>query len=281
MKNLLVPTDLSQSSMSALKYASEIAAIEKPNIHLIHISFMPSFYINSFDNYKFYDKDLRDAIDRIKSVSELKLKEFIQESSVESANIVSEVILGYSVHDEIINYSKKIKPGIIVMGSHSERKGSVFNIGSNTERIIRTTEIPVLVVRKNAENKKIRKVVYASEFDKNSDKVYSFLDTFLKPYKPEIHLLYINTKANFRESDDILQLINNFKNNFEGNFNPIIRAATNIDEGIVKYADSVDADLIALGVKRRSALSLYLTDRITEGVINSTNIPVLAIDNPK
>lgn len=281
MKNLLVPTDLSQTSMNALKYASGIAAAKESNIYLIHVSFMPSFYINSFDNYNLYDKKLRDAIERIKSVSETKLEEFIQESSVESANIVSEVILGYSVRDEIINYAGKIKPGIIIMGSNSGRVGSVFNIGSSTERIIRTTEIPVLVIRKNNEIKKINKVVFASEFDKNSLKVYSSLDAFLKPYNPEIHLLFINTKANFREYDNIMQEINNFKDNAGGNFIPVIRAAANINEGIVKYADSIDADLIALGVKRKSALSLYLADRITEGVINMTDIPVLAIDNPK
>lgn len=281
MKNILVPTDLSKTSSLALKYAVDIARKNNANIHLLHVSFLPSFYVNSLDNYSLHSKELRNAIDRIKSITESKLKEFIKFSSVDSTNILSGVKMGYSVHDEILSYAEKLNPGLIIVGDHSERKGSLFKIGSNTERIIRTTQIPVLVVTKKTKIKRIKKVVFASDFEKNSVLVYSFLNKFIQPYNPEIHLLFINTKSNFKEYDDVKSKINIFKKKYAGKFKFVIRAAKNVDEGIIKYADSVNADLIALGVKRRTKLSLYMTDRITESVISTATIPVLAIDNPK
>ena len=128
---------------------------------------------------------------------------------------------------------------------------------------------------------KIKKIIFASDFEYDARKVYPFLHSLVKEFNPEIHLLFINTKTNFREYEEIRLQIVRFKKLFPGNFKMVVRASKNIDEGIVKYANNIKADLIALGVKRRKGLSLYLTDRITEGVISTSKIPVLAIDNPK
>lgn len=281
MKKILVPTDFSQTSLNALKYAVELAKINNAKLFIINVSFIPNFYVNDFLNYSFYETDMKSAIESIKKISMTKLDELLKYSFLESIDVISEVLLGYSIYFEIINYAKKIKPDIIIMGSHSGKKGSLFNIGSNTERVIRTTEIPVIVVKKQMTPGKIKKIIFASDFEYDARKVYPFLHSLVKEFNPEIHLLFINTKTNFREYEEIRLQIVRFKKLFPGNFKMVVRASKNIDEGIVKYANNIKADLIALGVKRRKGLSLYLTDRITEGVISTSKIPVLAIDNPK
>lgn len=281
MKKILITTDFSQTSLNALKYAAELAKKNNSKLFLLNISFLPTFYVNSIDNYSFYKNDLENAVKRIKSISKKEIDALLKLPYLKTIDIESEVLVGYSIYYEIINYAKKIKPDVIIMGSHSGKKGSLFNIGSNTERVIRTTEIPVIVVNKQSSPGKIKKVVFASDFEKDARKVYPFLHSLVKECNPEIHLLYINTKTNFREYDDIKLQIIRFKKLFPGNFKMLVRASKHIDEGIVKYANSINADLIALGVKRRKGISLYLTDRITEGVIHKSRIPVLAIDNPK
>jgi nucleotide-binding universal stress UspA family protein len=281
MKKILVPTDFSQTSLNALKYAAGLAKKNNSKLHLLNISFLPTFYADGLNNYSFYRNDLENAVKRIKSISKSEIDVLLKLPFLEKIEIESEVLVGYSIYYEIINYAKKIKPDIIIMGSHSGKKGSLFKIGSNTERVIRTTEIPVIVVKKQSSPSKIKKIVFASDFEKDARKVYPFLHSLVREYNPEIHLLYINTKTNFREYEDIKLQIIRFKKLFPGNFKMLVRAAKHIDEGIVKYSNSINADLIALGVKRRKGLSLYLTDRITEGVIDKSKIPVLAIDNPK
>jgi nucleotide-binding universal stress UspA family protein len=281
IKKILVPTDFSQTSLNALNYAAELAKENNAKIYLLHISFMPTFYINDLNNYSYYEADLHKAIAKVKAISESNLKALTNFSILKSVELITEVKLGYSIYSDILSYADKVKPDIIIMGSNSNKKVSFFNIGSNTERVIRTTDIPVLVVKKQMNPKKIRKIVFASNFENNAKRVFPFLLNLYKLYNPEIHLLYINTKSNFREYDDIKVQILRFKKLFPCNFKISVRAAVNIDDGIVKYANSIGADIIALGVKRRKALSLYLTDRITEGVISKTKTPVLAIDNPK
>ncbi|MBK6506546.1 MAG: universal stress protein [Ignavibacteria bacterium] len=59
-----------------------------------------------------------------------------------------------------------------------------------------------------------------------------------------------------------------------------MRAGKSVEESIVRYANSIDADLISIGIKRKKKLSLYFTDRVTESVISLSDIPVLAVNNP-
>jgi len=281
MKRILVPVDFSNNSIAALKYATELAVVNDAQIYVLHVTFMPTFYSNELTNYSYFDKGLQSSIERIKNISISKLDEFTKTYIPESKDIIKKVTLGYSIYIEIINFANKIKADLIIMGTHSAAKGTLSKIGSNTERVIRSSEIPVIAHKKKISAKKIKKVVFASDFEKDARNVYPFLNIFIKPYNSEVHLLYINTKSNFREYDEIKAQILRFKKHFYGDFKMIVRASKNIDEGIIRYANSIKADLIALGVKRRKGLSLYLTDRITEGVISKTEIPVLSIDNPQ
>lgn len=281
MKNILVPTDFTENSLYPLKYAADLAKIHKATIYILHITTMPSYYKSDFSNYSAQDKDLNNGVSRIKNSSMMKLNELKSNPILENIEITCVVRLGYNIYNEIYNYAEELKPDIIIMGSHTTEKPSKFKIGSNTERVIRYTEIPVLVVTKETSPLKMKKIVFASKFEKDALKVYPFVETFIKEFNPQVHLLFINTKSNFREYEDIRNQVTKFKKEFPGEFKIIVRASKNIDEGIVKYAKGIKANMIALGVKRKKGLSLILTDRITEGVVNLSDIPVLAIDNPK
>ena len=70
---------------------------------------MPTFYINDLMNYSFYETDMKSAIESIKKISMTKLDELLKYSFLESIDVISEVLLGYSIYFEIINYAKKDK----------------------------------------------------------------------------------------------------------------------------------------------------------------------------
>tara|TARA_B100001063_G_C16246510_1_gene303244 strand:- start:73 stop:336 length:264 start_codon:yes stop_codon:yes gene_type:complete len=71
-------------------------------------------------------------------------------------------------------------------------------IGSNTEKVVRTFDIPVIVVKRNSEKFKLKDLVYASDFqDKNKESFRKFLD-FTKMFKSKVHLLKVNTMNSFR-----------------------------------------------------------------------------------
>ena len=50
-------------------------------------------------------------------------------------------------HTAIINNARKVKADLIVMASHGRRAVSALLLGSETQKVLSLTKIPVLVVR--------------------------------------------------------------------------------------------------------------------------------------
>jgi|GEM_PF-6265105 len=278
IKKILVPVDLSGNSESAMLYASELAGATGAKIYLFHVSMYPDFYVTELDDYKRFDRELKSAVKRIQDASVSFLQGMRKRFFSESSKVICKIILAKNIYSEILEYADELKPDYIILGS-GEQSGKI-KIGSNTERILRLTHIPVLVVKKPAKASKINKAVFASDFYEDSVNVFPQVLEFLRETYASVRLLYVNTKSGFEEYETVKARMENFKKNFSADFSMVIRAGKNVEASIVRYADSINADLIAMGMKRKKGLTLYFTDKITESVISLSDIPVLAVNNP-
>jgi len=277
MKKILVPVDLSGNSESAILYASKLANTTCAKIYLFHTAIFPDFYVTELDDYSLYDKELKSAVKRIQDASLLFLQEMRKRYFNGTSKVICKVIFAKNIYNEILDYAEELQPDFIIMGGGE--KSDKIKIGANTERVLRLTDLPLFVVKKNAKASKIKKVVFASDFFDDAVKVFSHVNEILKDSNASIRLLYVNTKSRFEEYETIKSRIEIFKKNFSADFNVVIRAGKSIESSIVKYANSISADLIAMGIKRKKGLSLYFTDRITESVIGLSDTPVLAVNN--
>jgi nucleotide-binding universal stress UspA family protein len=277
MKKILVPVDLSGNSESAVMYAAGIAGLTGAKIYLFHTALLPDFYVSELDDYSVFDRQFKTVVKRIHEASLTRLQEMRKKYFDVNANVICKVILAKNIYNEILDYTETLQPDYLIMGEGDSK--DKIRIGANTERVLRLTDIPVIVVKKPAAVK-IKKVVFASDFKKDSVGVFKNIIGYLDGHNASVRLLYINTKSKFEEYDEVKSRIETFKKNFSCDFSIVIRAGRNIENSIVRYANSINADLISMGIKRKKRVPLYFTDRITEGVINLSGIPVLAINNP-
>ena len=98
------------------------------------------------------------------------------------------------------------------MGSNGAHGISKILIGSNAERVSRFSEIPVLII--NQKISKIKTVIFASDFEKESYNVFPFVKNFAEIFNADIHLLKVNIYTHYNKSDD-LNLLKKFnKKNF-------------------------------------------------------------------
>lgn len=283
INSIIVPVDFSQASIEAVRYAAFLGNKYNSKIHLINI--IPGL------NYFFAYPDAGITSAQVLSshqnmVSELMRNNKVRLSYIESTDylkfvqVKSTVIAGSNIYSDIISFAEDKNADLIVMGSNGSSSLKKTFIGSKTERIMRLTSIPVIVIRGRHGQNKIHKIVFASRFERDCYKVYPALNNLVKDFNPVIHLLRINTKNEFKSFDELKDGINKFSKRFQGNFVPHVRASYEIDEGITRFARSVKADLIAIGLKRKKGASRILGSRTAEGVCRLTNIPVLAIDIP-
>lgn len=278
MKKILVPVDLSGNAESAVLYSADLAKTMPAKVYLFHSIILPEFYVTELNDYALYQKELNSKVDKIYDQSISLLHGMRKEYFADTLKVNCKVLPAKNIYNGILDYADELNPDLILLGEGE--KLDKIRIGANAERVLRLTDLPVLVVKRNSKISKRKKVIFASDFLDDSVKVFSQVNEFLKDSNSSIRLLYINTKSKFEEYEVIKSRIEKFKKNFSADFSVVIRAGKSVEESIVRYANSIDADLISIGIKRKKKLSLYFTDRVTESVISLSDIPVLAVNNP-
>lgn len=283
IKSVLVPIDFSSNSIEALKYASLIALKNKCTIKLLNVIESNQFSL-TFPDYGYSAPYIistqGEMLSKLKNNNERHLKKLAGTRELKSIPVQVKVIAGGSVYYDIVEYAEKTGAGMIIMGTKGTTSIKKIFLGSTAERVIRLTSKPVLAIGGKAGKKKISKIVFASDFTREAYTAYPVINTIIKSFNAYIHLLKINSRDGFQSYDKILKDINRFTKRFSGKFIPKVRASSEIDEGIAGYAKIVKADMIVLGVHRKKAIRRLLGNRILEGILRLTNIPVLAVDIP-
>lgn len=272
MKTILVPIDFSKSSEYAAKVASKIAQKSKSKIYLLHIVEIPTggADMGSRSNFSIpesmlYLRKIRDRILEFKS-------QFFSENQE-----VNYVVRVQNPYEGIIAYAEKINTDLIVMGSKGHSNFEEIFIGSNTEKVVRKSTKPVLVVKKNNFNFNLKNIVFASDFkNKNQKEVIKKLIDFAFIFKSKIHLLKIITPSNFESTSEATKEIKEFVKEFGlTKKNIAVYNDVSVEKGILNYSREIKSDLIALSTHGRSGLSHLFSASVTKNLSKSALKPML------
>ncbi|MEN8125628.1 MAG: universal stress protein [Bacteroidota bacterium] len=272
MKRILVPVDFSKEAECAARVAASIAKKTDSQIYLLHMLELPVNIIdpselgglNKGPQALFYMKQAHD-----KFASFLKLPFFKGVKVIESVQF-------HMAFAGIIDESKKNSIDLIVMGSQGASGLQEMFIGSNTEKVVRRSEVPVLVVKKGTDKFDPKNIVFASDFKKESKNVFQNVIDFAKIFDSKINFLYINTIHNFDTTKSIEKRMSGFIDDFDiKDYNKAIYNDISIEKGILSYAKDIKADLIALNTHGRSGLSQLFNGSIGRELANHALRPVI------
>jgi len=149
-------------------------------------------------------------------------------------------------------------------------------IGSNTEKVVRTSETPVLVVKKEHETFSIDNIVFASDFKEESKSAYFKAIEFAKIFGAKLHLLIVNTPKRFITSEHANERMQDFANS--SNFlNPSMTIYNDltIEKGIMNFSQSINVDLIGMSTHGRQGISHFFNGSISEDLVNHAKRPVI------
>jgi len=272
MKRILVPVDFSKEAECAAKVAAKIANKTGSEIYLIHMLELP---VNTIDPAELTSIRSEPQIIYFMKMAHKKFDAFKKLPFLKGIKII-ESIQFHHAFTGIINESEKNNIDLIVMGSQGASGLQEMFIGSNTEKVVRRSKIPVLVVKKGKENFKIKDIVFASDFSSECKKTFQKVLDFAKVFDAKIHLLYVNTIHNFNTTKAIEKKIKAFIKGFDlGEYTRRIYNDISIEKGILSYSRDIDADLIALNTHGRSGLSQLFNGSIGQELANHALRPVI------
>ncbi len=271
MKRILVPIDFSEQAKCAAKVAANIAKQTDAEIYLLHMLELPEGIVdamsggdNSTPASLLFMKKVHERFD------ELKAQDFF------NGIHVIESVHFHKTFDGVINESKKQNIDLIVMGSSGATGLKEILVGSNTEKVVRHSEVPVLVVKTGSADLTIKNMVFASDFANNSKLKFQNIIDFASIFNAKLHLLYVNTASNFNSTKKISNTINSFVADFDiPDFETYIYNDISVEKGILNYANDINTDLIAVNTHGRSGLSQLFKASISEELTNHALKPVI------
>lgn len=269
MKSIIVPVDFSQQSKLALKTAASIASKTKAELLVLHmLELAPAIMTESG-----YIPEVQMV--HLMKMTEKRFNQFLEEPFLKDVK-VTPIIKHYKVFSELEEVAKKHDANLVVMGSHGTDGLEEIFIGSNTERVVRSSDIPVLVVKNELESFNIERFVFACDFKKENVAVVKSAAEFAKLMGADFQLFYVNTPGDgFMSTEHAYERISAFLNEAHLALEVDIYNDYNVENGVLNYAEANAADLIGIPTHGRKGLSHFFMGSIGEDVANHSKIPVI------
>ncbi len=275
MKKILVPVDFSPKSEEALKVAAKIASDIGAEIYVLHLLDIPNGEVDLIDGKQVPKGPMAMMLFE---ATHHRFDEFLDKDYLDNIPVYEKVLTDAPV-EGISDFAKKNHIDFIVMGSHGTSGVEEFFVGSNTEKVVRTSKIPVLVIKQPADQFKVEKVIIAGKFKGENIDEFKKVMEFIKMFNPEIYLVRVNTISNFKSTKEIEDIFEAFFKKVPEYkcFKPVIYDDYTVQEGIFNFADKIGADLITLATRGRQGIMHFLSGSITEDVVNAAKRNILTI----
>ena len=205
MKKILVPIDFSECSEYALKVAANFAKKYDSEIIALHMLGRSDAVLTNSQT-----KEMLEGIFYVK-LAEKRFKDFLDKDYLEGLNITDSVY-NYKNFNELNAVALEKKADLIIMGSHGASGLSEVFVGSNTEKVVRNSDIPVLVVKNEVTNYKIENAVFACDFtNENLNAFKNAMKLFNSLKNIKVKLLYVNLPGqNYRSTKEMESRVNDF-----------------------------------------------------------------------
>ena len=273
MKKIVVPCDFSDAAVQAFKFAVEIANQSKGEVLLLNVIELPVMHdtvlMPTLNFEEAFLKDMRKNAD--KNFSKMKEK-----WAKEGPKVTAYVEYGPTAHT-IKTFAEEKKADLIVMGTKGATGVKEFLVGSNTEKVVRWASVPVIALKKSVKVSSIRNIVFPNTLEDNDeqDALTLKVKALQNFFKAKLHILYVNTPANFKRDATTRQLLKEFAKRFMlKDYTLNVYNATDQEMGVADFVHEMGADMVAMATHGRKGLNHFMSGSVAEDVVNHLDCPI-------
>lgn len=266
---LLVPTNFSNASLSAFRFAIELAEKVTAEVEVIHIIHLPLLAETTFGiQPPRTDASLVRALEERADVQFDKMRlKYPTNVNVSFSTILDDVVPG------ILAHAKKSKADLIIVSSNKEHDTGIFPTA--TQRLIRRSIVPVLSIPNKCSKLIVKSIVLASDLPLNQKHFMNQVKTIQRLFDATLHILFVNSPLLFLSSEESTARLKKFSEHYKlNNYTLNVRDNKSEIEGIRNFMKEVKGDLLLMGTHGRRGLSRFLDGSITESSLAELDLPI-------
>jgi len=261
MKNIykiLVPTDFSSVAETALNNAIKMATIMEGEIVVLHV----------------VEKQEQIA------EAEVKVAEIVNKINTEHNIPTAGKTVEGNIFEDIGSVAKNEGVKLIIMGTHG-RKGIQHLTGSYAMKVITGSEIPFIVVQDKKIKDAYKNIVFPIDFKAETKVKIALTASMAGALGAKVHIFgeFVDDKFQQKNVQNNLAYAKKFfkENNIEFSVE-IAKEEGNFVKQILRYAASINADLLAVLNLDYRSISHFLKNKEEELITNDAQIPVLMVN---
>ncbi len=274
MKKIIVAVDFSDCSINALEHAISLADKAKSDICMIWIK-----------ENKINEDVFTSEPENILQEAERRFNELIKkyQPALKNSKLTYKIIEG-KVYREIVIEAKSSNAFLIVAGTHGASGFEEFWAGSNANKLVSSTEIPVITIRGGINiERDLTKILLPIDSSNETRQKASFTGKLAKLFNAKICILAVyTTKVNTVQervnsyADQVAKFFD--KENIKYDRDSVY--STNLVDTCIEYAKKNDANLISIMTEQEKTASNIWLGPYASRFVNHSPFPILSI-HPK
>jgi nucleotide-binding universal stress UspA family protein len=256
MKKILVPCNFSPCSEKAIRFASELPG----NIdgEVIVLTVISDTNNNGIENRYVLESATREAGLKFESLT----------SSISAQVNFRHLVRKGKLLPAVLNCIKREDINLVVMGTKGSRGWGEYFMGSNIEKVVRTSPVPVFAVRGHGPLTAIKNIVVPLNPKTDFQKPLAGINEIQKFFKARLQLLYVASEQPLFQAEVRQKMETYAKQQGVVNFSLHMRVNDNITDGILHFARETSADMIFMQIRRIKDLKHLYTASVPADVVN-------------
>jgi nucleotide-binding universal stress UspA family protein len=272
MKKILVPCDFSKQAINAFRFALDVARQSGGEIYLLHVIEIPVLHDSVLMPVLSFEEAL---LKELKLKAEKEYGKLMKKYTVPEDRVTFALQFGTPAR-VAIQYIQEVGIDLVIMGTRGATGLKEFTVGSNAEKVVRNASVPVIAIKNYPKLATIRNIVLPNTLHTERQE-----DLLLKVkalqhfFNAHLHIVWVNTPTNFTRDATTYKRLSTFAKRFLfKNYTAHVFNDVYEEDGIINFAHSINADLIAMGTHGFKGLAHVLTGSIAEDVVNHVDIPI-------
>jgi len=283
---ILVPIDFSNYSFKAALMAFEIARKLKSRMIFYHVVPQPDFFMIPYSDVIAFDSGLYEHMKEREEQANEDFQAFLSKltgyigaknwKEIESEHMIK---MGYP-EDDILYFTEKHPPRLIVMGIKGPSEDRHDIMGSTTAGVIYKSHVPVMVIPEKApllNLASMKKVVYATNFDEKDLVSMEKLLGLLKPFNAQVYCLHIGVADQKEWTEARLESMSNLlkKKYPDAQIECVIVHGTDILTDLENYIEKNEIDVLSLTTHKRNMITRIFNPSIARKMVFHVKTPLL------
>jgi nucleotide-binding universal stress UspA family protein len=289
---IVVPTDFSDASISAAKWASQQLAPDAEIIlaHAVELPHRPLFAHDALPTHEVIKQAVLDfATTRLDEIAHFQ-----------SAGRVRREIRRGRPETVVQQLVKEFDADLVVIGPHGDRPRTNKFLGSTADRIVRTAPVSVLVATQPRHQRPTHLLVPVDDAD-DTPTILSRVRQFADEWDARVTLLHVWSNAlysyvasiSYAEAHDDAKAVHDIQETIDGEGRrwldalantgfrddrvDVLIAHGNAGDVILSFANKIDPDLIVLGRRGSGLVAPALMGSTVGTVLHGARCPVLVV----